>query len=225
MSGTAAAESVMPNSTMMPSTTISNSDRAGRLGFTLVELLVVIAIIGVLVGLLLPAVQYARASARRTNCLSNLHNIGVAMDSYVDVQGIRGRFPDAAQMPTAAAQATLTDGLPPRPCLVTVLAPFIEAEKTVFSCPSDILEGDTNVPPFQSYFAREKISYEYDALHKLVKYEQTTKVYTRQTRQQVTSNASSGTIIISNDFNAFHGPLGEDGSRCFLYLDGHADSI
>lgn len=78
---------------------VTYARRQQSLGFTLVELLVVIAIIGILVALLLPAIQAAREAARRTQCQTNLHNLALALLNFHDANKT---FPYALYNPETA---------------------------------------------------------------------------------------------------------------------------
>jgi prepilin-type processing-associated H-X9-DG protein/prepilin-type N-terminal cleavage/methylation domain-containing protein len=96
-----------------------------RSAFTLVELLVVIAIIGALVAILLPAMQAARASARRTHCASNMRQIGLAIHQYANVH--RGAFPLTAHDHDNKLKSW-----------IFVLAPHLESVDEIRLCPEDV---------------------------------------------------------------------------------------
>jgi prepilin-type N-terminal cleavage/methylation domain-containing protein len=98
---------------------------APRVGFTLVELLVVIAIIGILIALLLPAVQAAREAARRTQCNNNLKQIGLALHNYHDSHKT---FPPDAVWGAFVAAAPTAQQNPYHTTWLLAILPYLEQQ-------------------------------------------------------------------------------------------------
>src|SRR5262249_45680797 len=121
-------------------------------GFTLVELLVVIAIIGVLVALLLPAVQSARESSRRTACTNNLKQIGIASHHF---HNSNNPLPPGNLDPPHADQTT-TGNQSPNNQLVGALAfllPYVEQ-----SAASNLIVTNMNVDDVKPYWLNDSSS-------------------------------------------------------------------
>ena len=123
-----------------------------RQGFTLVELLVVIAIIGILVALLLPAIQAARESARRRKCSNNLRQIGVAFQNHHDVF----RFYPSGGLSWTSPRTWLPPGIPggiPAGAETQAwgwayqILPYVE-QKVVWEDPNDSRVPGTTIPVY-----------------------------------------------------------------------------
>jgi prepilin-type N-terminal cleavage/methylation domain-containing protein/prepilin-type processing-associated H-X9-DG protein len=106
-------------------------DSKTRAGFTLVELLVVVAIVGILVGLLIPAVQAAREQARIANCASNMRQVGIAVMRFCDLH--HGNWPQT----THTTEPDPVTGHYTQAWVYT-LAPYLEDVDAIRICPSDL---------------------------------------------------------------------------------------
>ena len=116
----------------------SNAARA----FTLVELLVVIAIIGILVALLLPAVQAAREAARRAKCVNNMKQIGIAVQNHHDTYKYQPQY-HAAVLTATQTPANYTYTMP-GPVWTVLILPFMEEQPLYDACNKKVKMNDAS---------------------------------------------------------------------------------
>jgi prepilin-type N-terminal cleavage/methylation domain-containing protein/prepilin-type processing-associated H-X9-DG protein len=179
----------------------AKSDWQRRVGvaFTLIELLVVIAIIALLVALLLPVLSRTKEAARSTACISNLHQIGIALQIYVD--GNNNHLPVMRDR-SMDTNSPVTNALPS----VELVLKSELGNTNVLRCPSD----------FEGIFEQTGSSYSWNSL---LNGESADKLVV------LGLNFNPHAIPVFFDKEGFHAARGPGKAVNYLYADGHIKDL
>ena len=193
--------------------------------FTLIELLVVLAIIGLLAALLLPAISHGIAAARRTSCMNNLHQIGLAFQSYVQHYG--EVFPAADDPVSENPFYFLWMGRGWRP----LLSPYLQGEERAFWCPVDasaVANYDST-----SYAYSMSFYHSPEQINAMLTAADTWSNPQPVMPQSLARVKTPGQKILVAEWTSNHSPVNPPsadngwwnwlGSRNCLFVDGHAE--
>lgn len=184
-----------------------------RRGFTLIEVMVVVAIMALLITILMPSISEARRISNKTKCKHNLHQVGVAMQAYLQVN--RDTFPWIAAMPSReATDPAVVAGLrKARLSLPEALKLETGGKSDLFACPADTVTMVTGLGK-PRYFESEGTSYEWEEFlnGRRIGFKKTALL----NDLIITLNTDLWMVY---DFEAFHGGPERLGSHNVLYAD------
>lgn len=194
-----------------------------RRGFTLVELLVVISVLGLLIAILLPSLSRAREQGKRASCASNRRQVGTLLNVYLNEYN--DRLPHASLLPSIEPTPIyISDVLQPKSAPVDANSGGVSTvegdihAQSAFRCPSD--KPSTERPPpntNKSYFQSERSSYEYRVMFG----GDTIMEAAARVGEFTNRTVAAESLWILRDYYNFHGKAGTNGSRRYVYVDGH----